>query len=236
MTGYSLKLKVLWNRILGRQIIHFLHIGKTGGSVLKHALKDASLNSRCYLLFHGHSVKLEDIPRGEKIIFGVRDPVARFVSAFYSRKRQGRPRYHTPWNDDEKKAFFLFKTPNELANALSSSDFNLKDAAMRAMCGIAQIRNFYWFWFRNEQYFLTRISDVFYTYQQEFLNNDFEALKEVLGLPEDVALSTDEKIKHANPTGIDRRLDEMAINNLQTWFSMDYEFIALLKEKKMIRA
>ncbi len=45
---------------------------------------------------------LRNITEGEGIIFFLRDPTSRFVSGFYSRQRQGQPRYYSPWSSDEK--------------------------------------------------------------------------------------------------------------------------------------
>ena len=92
-------------------VVHFLHISKTGGTAVKHALHDSLALTRCALLLHGHRVKLMDVPDGEKAAFFLRDPVSRFCSGFYSRKRQGRPRFDFPWSPAEELAFGRFSTP-----------------------------------------------------------------------------------------------------------------------------
>ncbi len=73
------------------QKIHFLHIGKTGGTAVKYALSSYSKNEKYEIILHGHETKLKDIPNGEKFFFFLRNPITRFTSGFYSRKRQGRP-------------------------------------------------------------------------------------------------------------------------------------------------
>ena len=90
---YSMR---LMNFLYGKQGVHFLHIRKTGGTAVKHALK-SHLRTRRYLIFlHKHNVKLKDVPVGDKVFFFLRDPVSRFVSGFYSKQRRGRPSLFLP--------------------------------------------------------------------------------------------------------------------------------------------
>ena len=105
---YSLKREIAFNfyKLRGYIPIHFLHISKTGGTALKSVLKEHCLTQKYYILFHGHQKKLEDIKQETQVIFFLRDPVARFVSGFYSRKRKGRQKDNTKTNtkkQEEKK-------------------------------------------------------------------------------------------------------------------------------------
>jgi hypothetical protein len=182
-TGYvGKKKKRLLGRVAGKQFVHFLHIGKTGGTAIRYALHSWGEQNNCYLLFfHPHRVTLEDIPRGEKVFFFLRDPVSRFVSGFLSRQRQGYPRYDSPWNRNERIAFRRFATPNDLASALSSP--GEKEAAVHAMKSITHVKDSFWHWFRNEQYFRARITDILFAGSQEHLSADFEILRSILGFP-----------------------------------------------------
>ena len=116
----------LWRGTRDDKPVHFLHIGKTGGTAFKYAVATARRqNSRhggFTLHLHPHSVKLRDIPNGDQFLFFIRDPVSKFVSGFVSRQRQGQPRHFVPWRPNEKEAFGRFSTPNQLALALNSQD------------------------------------------------------------------------------------------------------------------
>ena len=127
----------------GKQFIHMLHIGKTGGTAVKAALQKHPVTRRYVIFPHPHRVRLRDIPEGEQVVFFLRDPITRFVSGFYSRQRQGRPRIFSPWSAAEAEAFGIFHSPNELALALSSASRENKAAAERAMRGIQHIRDFF---------------------------------------------------------------------------------------------
>src|ERR1044071_3959396 len=142
-----------------RPPLNVLHIGKTGGTALKHVLRENEPASRYQLLFRGHDVTLADVPRDEPFMFLIRDPLSRFVSAFNGRLREDRPRYHYPWRDEERVAFATFKTPDELATALSAADAELRAQAEAAMHGIGHVNTPYTSWFPSEAAFRKRLDD-----------------------------------------------------------------------------
>jgi len=156
------KIKQITNQFIGKQIAHILHIGKTGGSVVKEALKPYLLAGKFKIELHDHSFRLKDVPEGEKVVFFLRDPIKRFISGFYSRKRKGQPRYNFPWSPGEEGAFRHFKTPNALASALSSKNKRLKERAVMAMKNITHVNTSYCDWFDSETYFLYRFSDILF--------------------------------------------------------------------------
>ena len=217
-------------RLRGRPLVHFLHIGKTGGSAFKHTLGTYSPKGPYQVVFHKHGVRLRDVPEGEGFMFFVRDPVARFISGFYSRQRQGRPRRVSPWSSEERAAFERFSTPNELAVAITSASVAEREAAHAAMRGIAHVRSSYWLWFEDEAYFLSRLPDLFFIGFQERLSEDFEILRSRLGLPEEARLPSDPTLAHRTPESLDRRLSTEAVENLERWYARDFEFFERCRE------
>jgi hypothetical protein len=220
-------LQSLIRRLRRSERLHMLHLGKTGGTAVKAALKRHVRRGRYSIKLHPHSVKLCDIHDGEKVFFFVRDPISRFVSAFYSRQRQGRPRYYSPWSPAEERAFATFRTANDLAVALSAPDEQLRSAARSAMTGIQHIRSSCWDWFENEEYFVSRLPSILLIGSQEHLVEDFEHLKLLCDLPAALALPTGEVEAHKNPATIDRSLDDEAQRNLVRWYAADYNFLEL---------
>lgn len=210
-----------------RQAVHFLHIGKTGGTAIKYALKPFLINDRFVIHLHPHTFTLRNVPEGERALFFLRDPVTRFVSAFYSRQRQGQPRIFMPWTPDEKVAFSHFDTPNKLAIALSAEDENERAKAVAAMKSIGHIRMHYWDWFDSEQYLMSRVADIMFIGFQESLVEDFQRLKAALGIPEAAALPADDVQSHRNPSHLDKSLQEQAVENLKQWYQQDYQLIAV---------
>ena len=217
-------------RLRGKRLVHFLHVGKTGGTAVKHALREAP--SRRYVVcLHPHHVRLRHVPPGDGVFFFLRDPVRRFVSGFYSRQRQGIPRGHFPWMPEEGVAFSRFATPAALALGLSSNDPAEKDAAERAMRSIRHVKSRYRDWFGDERYFLSRAADILLVGRQETLARDFERLKSLLDLPAHLALPRDAVESHRNPIDLDVTLDDAARANLERWYQEDYRFLALCEER-----
>jgi len=206
--------------------IHFIHIGKTGGTALKAALSHSS-NRKLRFVLHGHGTSLADVPYGEQCIFFVRDPLARFVSGFLSRQRKGRPRYDIPWSAEEREAFTAFATPNELALALSSKNAGRRDLAEAAMRGISHVKDHYWRWLRDEDHLRRRRGDILFVGSQERLEKDVAALSAILGTT--IELPAGELASHRNPAGADRSLDPQAVVNLLDWYQDDYDCLRLLR-------
>jgi len=218
------------NRMIGKKTIHFLHIGKTGGTAIKEVLAGISTTRRYRIILHPHNITLHDIPKGDGVVFFVRDPISRFVSGFYSRKKKGQSRYDAPWSPGEEAAFRQFSTPNELAKALSSKDKQLRESALRAMKTMRHVNSFYKDWFETREYLSSRSSDIFFVGYQEQLDKDFEILKQLLGLPSDRAKLPKDPIKaHRNPPNLDMRLGSEALENLREWYADDYRFMRLFR-------
>lgn len=59
-------LKVFRNK--NPNVVHFLHIGKTGGTAIRAALKDIENGGEYEIVLHNHGVSLSDIPRGQKVV------------------------------------------------------------------------------------------------------------------------------------------------------------------------
>ena len=215
------------NRLRGRRVVHFFHIGKTGGTAVKSVLRGYEDSGDYRIILHEHGFRLNRVPLGEKVVFFVRDPINRFVSGFYGRQRQDLPRHHAPWSPQEEVAFRRFKTPNELALSLSADDQELQAAAVEAIRAIGHLNSPHLKWFKDERYFLSRRSDILFIGCQQTLKEDFAMLKEILNLPQDLNLPEDEVGSHSNPKSVDRRLDDQAIRNLKIWYARDYQFLEL---------
>jgi hypothetical protein len=217
-------------RIQGKQLLHFLHIGKTGGSAVKHSITHHSIDGRYAIYLHRHHFRLRDVPKGEKVFFFLRDPVSRFVSAFCFRQRQGKPTFFYPWSENEKVAFEEFSTPNELALALSSTQAGKRGKAQLAMKHIRHLKASYWNWFESEDYFKSRLSDIFFIGFQERLTEDFEILKLRIGLPENAELPSDDVQSNRNPDPGEKAIEDKGVANLKHWYKADFQFIALCEQ------
>jgi hypothetical protein len=213
-----------------REPVHVFHVGKTGGTALNHVLLEHADVARYRPVFGGHELTLADVPAGERFMFFIRDPLTRFVSAFNSRLREGRPRYHYPWREEERAVFAVFKTPDQLGTALSSADADERALAEQAMRGIGHLNTRYSYWFGDEAAFRERLPDLFFIGFQERLDEDFELLKQRLGLPPEAQLPRGETAAHQTPAGFDTHLGEAARANLERWYEADLAFVQLCRE------
>ena len=71
----------------------------------------------------------------------------------------------------------------------------------------------------------TSLPEIFYIGFQETLNEDFEHLKQKLGLPAHLRLSDDEVAAHRNPAHLDYHLDDLAVANLRAWYETDQRML-----------
>jgi len=211
--------------------ISVLHIGKTGGTALNTILKEADKDK--YLEFHGHRTYLSELwnefPERD-VIFGVRDPISRYVSAFNSRLRQGLPRHHSPWTRKEQIIFSKFQTPNLLAEALSSSNLEEKEAAEFAMRGIKHVNKKLTVFLGSVENLRNNESKIKFVYLVETMNSDFEIIKNILGIAADVTLPTDPVVAHKTPDGMSVELSENAKRNLSSWYCEDIEIYEYCKD------
>jgi len=225
-------------RIQGKTIVHFLHIGKTGGTSIKYALKNDKkpfINEKYIIFSPAHAFTLKDSLPGEKVFFFVRDPIDRFISGFYFKKRKGMPKIYTEWKPAEKEAFETFNTPNELAISLSKKDENIRKIAIKSMKSIGHVKSSYWDWFGDEKYLLSRIQDIIFVGTQKNLDKDFIHLKKILNLPKNLELPKDNFNKHKSPENLDKYLNPKAVKNLTEWYSKEFQFLKLLEEKNLLQ-
>ncbi len=217
------------------QRVHFLHIGKTGGSAIKSALDEFRESPEYSLILHGHGITLQDIPNGDSVVFFLRDPISRFISGFYSRQRKGEPRYSIKWRPIEEEIFRHFSTPNEIAVSLADEQSNGHALAVAALKSVNHFKS-YSKWYIDFNYFRSRADDILFVGFQESLDADFAQLKRILKIPRDVDLPTDDITAHRNPRDINKFIEEKGVAALQEWYSEDYRFISLCKEIMSNRA
>ncbi|MCO6483500.1 MAG: sulfotransferase family 2 domain-containing protein [Flavobacteriales bacterium] len=216
---YALK-RLFPSRQRSKPVVHFLHIPKTGGTAIKHALQGA-VSPKFEIALHDHGFRLADVPIGEFAVFFLREPIDRFVSGFNSRLRQGKPRYSSKWTADEAIAFERFSTPNDLAEALLSGDEATKQAALHAMNSISHVRDKFSHWF-GEKLDLADPRILFVGFQDR-LDQDFASLARLLALKDIPALPSSDKDAHRNPPEMSRTLSPKAIATIQDWYADDLD-------------
>ena len=206
-----------------RRTVHFLHIGKNAGTKVSEIIRTINAQTgQVRVIKHSHHVSLGDIPETDAYFFSIRNPIKRFFSGFYSRKRKGMPRFFADWSAHEERAFGAFAHANDLAEALfeDSEQGRLAVASVRSIAHLSanQVD-----WFTKNGFFLELRPPIWIIRQENF---DQDLATFVARLNVDVDLGTDEEQSraHGNDYSEVPELSDKAIANLQRWYSQDIAF------------
>jgi len=212
--------------VTGRENLHFLHLPKTGGTSIKNALTQHRITPNTVIHLHPHRIRLRDVPRGHRVMFGVRDPLARFVSGFGSRLRKGAPANIIPWSHGEERAFSHFDDPDRLARALDPAHAQHEEA-LHAMRNIRHVKTSYWDWFGCLEEIKAREEAILFIGFTGSLDADFRSLVDRLKLPCSLALPQNERLAHRAKREGKRTpaVSEEGTLWLKKWYARDYEFL-----------
>jgi Sulfotransferase family len=224
--------------------VHFIHVGKTGGTAIKEALREEGLavegpESRYVqkatyvpstpygqIVLHNHGFKLRDVPADDFAFFCLRDPISRFVSGFSSRLRKGQPRYNIKWKPMERVVFERFPTPQSLALGLRSDDREDRKIANWAMCHLQHVTR-YKHSLGGLNTVRATLPRLVYIGRQETLDWDWAQMKTILGLPKDLELPTDPVAAHRGDASVETSLDAVATEILRDWYARDYKLLGV---------
>ena len=211
--------------------ICLLHPGKTGGTYLKSVIRHNKprWGRPIKLLSHRETVAstLETFGPGRKLAFSFRNPLERFVSAFHSRLRQGRPTYNRKWSPAEATSFLFFETANDLAEALSSRNERTLSAAYFAFNSILHIKTNYSHHFESLNRLEQEEPNIVACLDLENFETGLTGFLDKIGVT-DVSLP-DTPRRHANPDDA-APLSDRAVKNLKTYWATEFEFYDAFKK------
>ena len=224
--------------------VHFIHVGKAGGTVLRHTIRQAKAASGGVLLSQwgpiwahaGHDYALRNVPRDHKAVFSLRDPITRYISGFYGRQRKGQPRLFREWSKEERQSFEWFQTPEELADALGQPAGEERRRAEFAMRSIRHLNRPLTHWTGSPAYLRRNLGKVLYIARQETLEDDWEQIKVLLGLPADLMLLSDPVAANRTQYPRETAISAEGVAALKAWFAADYEVLEIAEEFRAGRA
>lgn len=205
---------------------YFMHVGKTGGTYASTAVRKLNNKAELDMTFGAHRLHLPGIVGKDpeaRVIFGLRHPLEIFTSGFFSRLRQGAPTYHSAWSGAEEKAFAVFSTPNELAEALTADDSERRRAAQHAMRSIQHVKKGLHFYLESARTLEHYRENVFFILDQEHLDEDLDRLFARFDKVFPKRLREDNARKHRNPNALDKALSPEAVANLEAHYANDIE-------------
>ena len=183
------------------------------------------------IIGHRHDTALRDLTPGSRYFFGIRDPISRFRSGFYSRQRRGQPRFNIEWTADERRTFGDFEHANDLAESLFAPGAPGRKAygAMKSIRHTTQNQSD---WFSFCGYFLETWPPVWIIRQEKFAADlAFFLQRSGLGVEiNEVAISGDRSVAHVNDYSSVPALSETAVGNLKRWYAQDFALYAMCEE------
>lgn len=221
--GFEVSLRRVLRSTGRRRVVYFLHIGKAAGSQVKQMMAQVNRQGgSVHMKAQSHDVTLADLPEPSDYFFSIRDPISRFRSGFYSRKRRGRPLNDIAWTPHEETAFANFEHAADLAEAL----FAPGEQGMKAAAAMKSIRHtaqdqIDWFALAGD---IFTVRPPIWVLRQEHLEADLNILIERLGLDFTPEPRRDAKGAHANDYSGIPELTETGIANLKRWYAQDFAF------------
>jgi hypothetical protein len=208
--------------------VHFLHIGRNAGTTIKE-FNDAvgAAGQGVAIMAHDHKVGLADLPEQANYFFSVRDPIERFYSAFYwRRKRRDQAEEGDSYSEQERKAFSRFREANELAETLFA-DGTAGLHAITAMQDIKHVKRPQHSWFPTVEEVLDRRPPLCIV-RLERMRGDLGFLCSRFGLDIDTVWPEKEaRHRHKNNDSDRPALSPKAVENLRRWYAADFQFYRL---------
>ena len=231
--------------------ISLVHIGKTGGTTIM----DIFSNKNKIINHEYHSDK--QYKSYEKYIIWIRNPITRFVSAFNSAyvtvnydcidKRpddinidnclspniiKNKIINNLPFVYSKEYDLLInyFKTPNSLAEALSSTNieqFNKANILMNLEYG--HIYNGIGWYLNNGDFIRNRNKHILFVGKQETMKNDMFLLKNILNINNDTIdeyINNTKLVQNNYLSDDNRYLSKLAVSNLIKWYK-DKDYAAL---------
>jgi hypothetical protein len=208
--------------------IAFLHIGKNAGTQITHLARQIEESVGLKIVNCGHETKLYMLPEDARYFFSIRNPVSRYKSGFYSRKRKGQPRIYNEWTEHEHLAFSTFEHANDLAESLFRNDKQGREAT-QAIGSISHTSRHQIDWFQRTGQFFT-LNPPLWIIRQEYFDDDFSELlnKSNIALSySDLKVSEDAMTTHKNDYTEVPKFSDLAITNLKRWYARDFVFYEL---------
>jgi hypothetical protein len=204
----------------------YLHIGKTGGTLIREVLESLPEPHHSQFVFHGHRVRLVRALREHPempVFFSVRRPETLFVSAFNSRLREGKPRYSIPRRVEEEAVFARFRSPNELAEALSAVDHELQQSAETSMASIRHIHRGLVSTLGGVEVLERHRESIVFILLQERLEQDLREFLARIDVPLELARVSPAERIHTSMPGDETMLSELGLANLKQWYRSHQE-------------
>ncbi len=220
-------------------MIRFIHVGKCAGTSIGLFLRSQGVEHQEYHCSDANSHVRELLEKNDEddfFLVAVRDPIKRFVSAFYydlyaKRILKDSHGPHNFWSC----IYNTFRTPNALAEALTSEDIELKDIASIAFNQSKLHMEFSLSWYISPSMANRLHKNNAFVIRTEMADLDMTAYMQTHhGFTMPVVLPREKSDYRKYIEGYDDFLSEKAIYNLKDVYFDDYQVLNFLKESDLI--
>lgn len=205
--------------------IFFFHISKCAGTALSDVFNEINQKSNINILRFGHAVKSKHVNFSKKnrYIVNIREPLDRFLSAFYARKKSP-----NLIDKNEINCFENFPDANLLAESLTSTNLTTKNNALYAMKKIKLVNHNYSQWFNID--FINK-HQPFFIFEQENIEKDFKRFCKKINFNKNIELKVVNKNKIFPKKTI---LTKKSTENLKNYMKEDIKIYNKLLNLKSI--
>lgn len=199
-----------YNEYYGNKTYNFIHIPKNAGESIQKLInntKDLPIN----YIFHGYPRKMSN----EIVI--LREPIDRFISAFYYRKQK--------YYEKNKVDFDKIKTPNDFAISLYTKNSNYKNALniWKQQDGnhhkiLGNEINCNWVFAPQYLYF----NNPKYVLRFENLDNEFKMCLKDIGYNKNLNIP---KKNYTNSIKKDKYLSDIALKFIHEYYQEDFKLL-----------
>ena len=218
--------------------LNFVHVGKCAGTSIEIALQDLEIDYVDYHCFDADvrlKACLEDVRR-QFFLITVRDPVGRFVSSFYWDLYEKRMLNDHDGPDGLWKSIYdTFRTPNELAEAVSSENQDLANLARAAFdkSGLHMHLSLGWYLSAVDVHKLNPSNA--HVIRTEHVDEDFgKFIRKFRGRRSYGPLSREKGDYKNEIEGYSNYLSDQAVRNLREMYREDYLVLGELSKAGLI--
>lgn len=222
--------------------IHFIHVGKCGGESVGDAFDQHNIVRRDYHCGGSNrEIAGQVLARNDDDYFVilVRDPISRFISAFEWDLWEKIISPPTPY-DLEKwtRVYDTFPSANRLAEALTSHDDDLRQAAERAMRESDLHIHMDLGWYLPPRVAAHLHDGNAFAIRTEHINDDFSLLLQNLGIPKKPGFTVPfSKNNYKSNLPEHRRtgaLSEIAEQNIRRFCESSFETLRILEDSGVV--
>jgi len=216
--------------------IDYLHIGRTAGTSFR-LICESNQILKSKIIINDHSKNILNVANTNYILFCVRNPANRFISAFSHRKlklkRQSKSveTLKNYWNKKEISALSCYQNINELLSDLFSENNTYKKKAIYNIANIMHLGNYgsYWNWFINEKCLEKNKKKIYYVMRQEYFSDDVKYLSNKLNAGKVKIV----KARSSN-YGEDQNIESAFYEKLIGFLVKEFQFIDKVKRLNLL--